>query len=101
MLAHHGTAIYRTRLTTSSFTTPMQKYLWFRGSGSLHGFETTSGSSGICIVGGVDKRQVGLRCCSNSIGKAYVPIRRGEARERSKSSMLGWNSEKILVKKKW
>ena len=97
MLAHHGITNIRTRFTTTSFWNSMQKNSWFPCSGSPHGFETTSGSSAICIVGGVDKRQVGLRCCVDSIGKAYAPIWRDEARERSKSSMLGWNSKKNLV----
>ena len=51
----------------------------------------------ICIVGGVEKRQVGLRCSIDSIVKGDAPSRREAASERNKSSMLGWNSEK----KKW
>ena len=89
MLAHHGITNIRTRFTTTSFQNSMQKNSWFPCSGSPHGFETTSGSSAICIVGGVDKRQVGLRCGIKRIVEAQAPIRREEASERSKSSMLG------------
>ena len=99
MLAHHGITNIRTRFTTTSFRNSMQKNSWFPCSGSPHGFETTSGSSAICIVGGVDKRQVGLRCCVDSIGKAYAPIRRDEARERSKKFHARLKKKLVHVKK--
>ena len=88
MFAQLETATNQTRLTTASYWNPMQKDSWFPTSGSPHGFESPAGSSAICIVGGVEKRQVGIRCCIDSIAKAHAPIRREEASERGKSSML-------------
>ena len=89
MFAQLGTTTNQTRLTTASYWNPMQKDSWFPTSGSPHGFESPAGSSAICIVGGVEKRQVGLRCGIKRIVEAQAPIRREEASERSKSSMLG------------
>ena len=89
MFAHHGLTNNQTQLTTSLFTTLMQEYSWFWLTGRPNGFESPAGSSAICIVGGVEKRQVGLRCGIKRIVEAQAPIRRDEASERSKSSMLG------------
>ena len=88
MFAHHGLTNNQTELTTSLFTTLMQEYSWFWLTGRPNGFESPAGSSAICIVGGIEKRQVGIRSCIDSIAKAHAPIRREEASERGKSSML-------------
>ena len=88
MFTHHGLTNNQTKLTTSLFTTLMQEYSWFWLTGTPNGFESPAGSRAICIVGGVEKRQVGIRCCIDSIAKAHAPIRREEASERGKSSML-------------
>ena len=91
MFAHHGLTNNQTELTTSllNFMTLMQEYSWFWLTGRPNGFESPAGSSAICIVGGVEKRQVGLRCGLKRIVEAQAPIRREEASERSKSSTLG------------